>query len=75
MLFTGLLNISCRTQVHQPWNIDTHKGLGPPPSITHQENVLQPDLMEAVSQLSSLFSDNFCLCQVDIKLVSTISNT
>lgn len=61
MLLTGLLTVttgsllSNRTQGHQARGGTTHDELGPPPSITNSENVLQAclqaDLIEAFSPL------------------------
>jgi hypothetical protein len=65
-----------RTQNLQPRDGTTHEGLGPLPSITTEENVLQvflqADLMEAFSQ-SKFFPFDNSLCQVDIKVVCASS--
>lgn len=48
LVLYGLLSlISYRTQVHQPWGIPTHNGLGPPPLITSLKNALQISLITA----------------------------
>jgi hypothetical protein len=51
----NLLNLlSYRTQNNLLRDVPTHKGLGPPLSITNQEGVLQLDLMLSLSQLRFL---------------------
>jgi hypothetical protein len=62
VLLTGLFSLSSyRTQDHQLRDGTTHNGLGPSPSITNKENALQPDLMEAFSQMQFLSLSWFCL--------------
>jgi hypothetical protein len=47
--------------------------LGPPILINYEENVCpEANLMRAFSQLNFLFPNDFGLCEVDIKLASTM---
>ena len=70
VLLTGLFTMACLAR----FLIDgtTHNGLVPPLSITNKEMPYRlahnPILRRYFFNWVSLFSDNFSLCQVDIKL-------
>jgi hypothetical protein len=68
--------LSWKTQDHQIRNGTTLSGRDPLPSITDQEKCLQAclqsDLVEAFSQSRFPPFRNSSLCQVDIKLASTM---
>ena len=44
----GFLRLLLLTHEHQAWSGTTHKGLGPPPSITNFKNALQAQLYESI---------------------------
>jgi hypothetical protein len=72
-----LILLSYKTQDKQLRDGTIHNGLVPPPSITSEENVLktclEPDLIEAFFNWGFLFSNDFSLFQVDIKLVRKVN--
>jgi hypothetical protein len=63
--------LSYRTQDHQ-CRSTSHSDLDPPTSIINQENVPQTKPVGAISQLRFPLSNDFNMCQVDIKLASPL---